>query len=135
MACGSSSSYMYSSNECISSDRFRAQVLKHYMSRFDFTCQRLDAAFRTLCGKLYFKAEAQQMDRILGAFAYRYWECHTNMVHDVGPQKTFGSPGMYHLIATWMATHSLFYRWCLCSCLRYFVTQYGFTCCSSRQRG
>lgn len=66
------------------------------MSRFDFTCQRLDVAFRTLCGKLYFKAEAQQMDRILGAFAYRYWECHANnMVHDIGPQKTFGSPGVY----------------------------------------
>lgn len=79
------------------------------MSRFDFTCQRLDVAFRTLCGKLYFKAEAQQMDRILGTFAYRYWECHANnRVHDIGPQKTFGSPGVctYHHRRT---KHSLFF--------------------------
>lgn len=63
------------------------------MSHFDFTCQRLDAAFRTLCAKLYFKAEAQQMDRILEAFASRYWECHSDQVHP-GPQKTLGSPGI-----------------------------------------
>lgn len=63
------------------------------MSRFDFTNQRLDAAFRTLCGKLYFKAEAQQMDRILGAFASRYWECHSSIVNVV-PQKMFGSLGI-----------------------------------------
>ncbi|KAI8339029.1 hypothetical protein BC941DRAFT_421917 [Chlamydoabsidia padenii] len=31
---------------------------------------------RCVCGKLYFKAEAQEIDRILQAFAYRYWCCN-----------------------------------------------------------
>ncbi|KAI7884656.1 SEC7-like protein [Lichtheimia hyalospora FSU 10163] len=78
--------------------RFRAQVLKHYMSHFDFTNQRLDAAFRTLCGKLYFKAEAQQMDRILGAFASRYWECHSSIANVV-PQRMFGSLDVVYAVA------------------------------------
>ncbi|KAG0194459.1 hypothetical protein DFQ28_011260 [Apophysomyces sp. BC1034] len=62
------------------SNTFRTAVLKQYMSRFDFSKQRVDAAFRKLCSKLYFKAEAQQMDRILEAFASRYWECNSNNV-------------------------------------------------------
>lgn len=37
---------------------------------------RLDSAFRKLCSKLYFKAEAQQIDRILESFANRYWDCN-----------------------------------------------------------
>jgi len=52
------------------------------MNNFDFANQRLDAAFRTLCAKLYFKAESQQLDRIIEAFAKRYYECNpTTLLH------------------------------------------------------
>ncbi|KAI9494979.1 hypothetical protein BDB00DRAFT_281281 [Zychaea mexicana] len=44
------------------------------MSYLDFTNQRIDESFRKLCSKVYFKAEAQQIDRILEAFACRYLE-------------------------------------------------------------
>jgi Sec7-like guanine-nucleotide exchange factor len=56
------------------------------MAFFDFTEMRLDSAFRKLCSKLYFKAEAQQIDRILESFANRYWDCN--------PSCLFGSAGM-----------------------------------------
>lgn len=48
------------------------------MDYFYFTDMRLDSAFRKLCSKLYFKAEAQQIDRILESFAHRYWDCNPN---------------------------------------------------------
>lgn len=53
-----------------------------YMNNFDFANQRLDDAFRTLCAKLYLKAESQQLDRIIEAFAKRYYECNpTTLFH------------------------------------------------------
>ncbi|KAI9254890.1 hypothetical protein BY458DRAFT_520605 [Sporodiniella umbellata] len=55
---------------------FQAKVLSCYMQLFDFSAMRLDMGFRRLCSKLYFKAEAQQIDRILEVFAHRYWECN-----------------------------------------------------------
>ncbi|KAG1451511.1 hypothetical protein G6F56_008065 [Rhizopus delemar] len=63
---------------------FRAQVLCLYMQNFDFTHQRLDEAFRTLCSKLYLKAESQQLDRVIEAFAKRFYECNpTTLLHSV----------------------------------------------------
>ncbi|KAI8377948.1 uncharacterized protein BYT42DRAFT_572273 [Radiomyces spectabilis] len=59
------------------SDEFRSEILTVYMSYFDFSNESLDQSFRRLCAKLYFKAEAQQIDRILEAFANRYWACNT----------------------------------------------------------
>ncbi|GAN04434.1 conserved hypothetical protein [Mucor ambiguus] len=60
----------------------RPKVLMLYMNNFDFANQRLDAAFRTLCAKLYLKAESQQLDRIIEAFAKRYYECNpTTLFH------------------------------------------------------
>lgn len=58
------------------SEPFRAQVLCLYMQNFDFSKKRLDEAFRMLCSKLYLKAESQQLDRIIGAFAKRFYECN-----------------------------------------------------------
>ncbi|KAG2197608.1 hypothetical protein INT47_006671 [Mucor saturninus] len=55
---------------------FHSAVLYQYMDYFYFTDMRLDSAFRKLCSKLYFKAEAQQIDRILESFAHRYWDCN-----------------------------------------------------------
>ncbi|KAI8357344.1 hypothetical protein EDC96DRAFT_514997 [Choanephora cucurbitarum] len=62
---------------------FQTAVLYEYMQLFVFHEMRLDSAFRKLCSKLYFKAEAQQIDRILECFANRYWECN--------PDNLFGS--------------------------------------------
>ncbi|KAF7731020.1 hypothetical protein EC973_001066 [Apophysomyces ossiformis] len=58
----------------------RAAVLQQYMDCFEFSKQRVDMAFRKLCSKLYLKAESQQIDRILEAFASRYWECNSDSV-------------------------------------------------------
>ncbi|GAN08653.1 hypothetical protein MAM1_0216c08168 [Mucor ambiguus] len=48
-------------------------VLKSYMAQFDFAGMALDEAFRKLCQKLYFKAEAQEIDRILEVFSHKFW--------------------------------------------------------------
>ncbi|KAF9933382.1 hypothetical protein FBU30_005591 [Linnemannia zychae] len=55
---------------------FYRSILVHYMSFFDFSGQRLDMAFRTLCQKLVLKGESQEVDRILEAFAGRYVACN-----------------------------------------------------------
>ncbi|KAI8977316.1 hypothetical protein BDF20DRAFT_558669 [Mycotypha africana] len=55
-------------------DTFSHQVLLCYMGFFDFSNLTLDEAFRKLCAKLYLKAEAQEIDRILEAFSNRYYE-------------------------------------------------------------
>ncbi|KAI8342051.1 hypothetical protein BC941DRAFT_415232 [Chlamydoabsidia padenii] len=65
-------------------------ILKCYMSYFDFSHQRLEDAFRQLCGKLSMKAESQQIDRILEEFSKRYWECN--------PQAIFGNADVIHAI-------------------------------------
>lgn len=62
----------------------RAKVLDLYMNNFDFANIRLDEAFRALCSKLYLKGESQQLDRIIEAFAKRYFECNpTTILHCV----------------------------------------------------
>ncbi|RHZ47767.1 hypothetical protein Glove_567g29 [Diversispora epigaea] len=68
-----------------------SRALKFYMDNFDFTNLRLDMAFRRLCGKLFLKAETQQVDRILEAFSIRYWECN--------PKCIFGSSDIVHAVA------------------------------------
>ncbi|KAG2234630.1 hypothetical protein INT48_003438 [Thamnidium elegans] len=62
----------------------RTKVLYLYMNNFDFANIRLDEAFRALCSKLYLKGESQQLDRIIEAFAKRYFECNpTTILHCV----------------------------------------------------
>ncbi|OBZ90732.1 PH and SEC7 domain-containing protein C11E3.11c [Choanephora cucurbitarum] len=65
-------------------------TLHEYMKYFDFATMRLDSAFRKVCSKLYFRAEAQQIDRILEAFAKRYWECN--------PKTIFGSADVVYAV-------------------------------------
>lgn len=65
----------------------KSTALRHYISFFDFSNLRLDAAFRKLCSKLYLKAETQQVDRILDQFSQRYWDCN--------PGCLFGSSSEY----------------------------------------
>ncbi|KAF1799806.1 hypothetical protein FB192DRAFT_1286040 [Mucor lusitanicus] len=69
---------------------FENAVLHQYMQFFVFTEMRLDSAFRKLCSKLYFKAEAQQIDRILESFANRYWDCN--------PECLFGSADVVYAV-------------------------------------
>ncbi|KAI0355629.1 hypothetical protein OH77DRAFT_1511483 [Trametes cingulata] len=71
--------------------RINKAALRHYMNNFDFSNLRLDQAFRKLCGKLYLKAETQQVDRILEDFARRYWECNPNSI--------LGSASVVHAVA------------------------------------
>ncbi|CAO3609093.1 unnamed protein product [Cunninghamella blakesleeana] len=59
---------------------FNAETLVCYMDLFYFANMQLDSAFRKLCSKLYFKAEAQQIDRILEVFAHRYWDCNPQSI-------------------------------------------------------
>ncbi|EPQ57047.1 hypothetical protein GLOTRDRAFT_120407 [Gloeophyllum trabeum ATCC 11539] len=66
-------------------------ALHHYMDNFDFSGLRLDLAFRRLCGKLFLKAETQQVDRILEEFSRRYWDCNPNSV--------FGSASVVHAVS------------------------------------
>lgn len=66
----------------ISRSQGRSRILYLYMNNFDFTSQGLDIAFRALCTKLYLKAESQQLDRIIEAFAKRYYVCNpTTVLH------------------------------------------------------
>ncbi|KAI9354241.1 Sec7 domain-containing protein [Pilaira anomala] len=54
-------------------DPFHHNVLQCYLDFFNFNEMNLADAFRKLCSKLYFKAEAQEIDRILEAFSIKYW--------------------------------------------------------------
>jgi hypothetical protein len=65
-------------------------ILKFYMNKFDFKSLKLEQAFRVLCSKLHLKAETQQIDRILAAFATRYYDCN--------PKCIFGTSDIVHTI-------------------------------------
>ncbi|KAF9244889.1 hypothetical protein BU15DRAFT_85738 [Melanogaster broomeanus] len=63
-------------------------AVHYYMDYFDFTGLRLDNAFRRLCGKLFLKAETQQVDRILEEFSRRFWDCN--------PIRLYGNASVVH---------------------------------------
>ncbi|OWZ66978.1 hypothetical protein AYX15_01888 [Cryptococcus neoformans] len=69
-------------------------TLRHFMQYFYMEGQNLVDAFRQLCQKLYLKAESQELDRIMGAFSARFFECNPNTV--------FGSPGIVHTVTAAM---------------------------------
>ncbi|BGP02291.1 hypothetical protein RTBOTA2_003978 [Rhodotorula toruloides] len=71
--------------------RLRTAVLRLYINHFDFSGLRLDLAFRKLCGKLYLKAETQQVDRILEQFSRRYFEDN--------PSSPYASPDVVHAVS------------------------------------
>ncbi|KAI7872287.1 hypothetical protein BDF14DRAFT_1877514 [Spinellus fusiger] len=62
-------------------DPFHQRVLVHYLKHFDFKRLTLEEAFRKLCSKLHFKAEAQEIDRVLEAFSIQYWACHNDSLY------------------------------------------------------
>lgn len=56
----------------------RTKTLIAYMELYDFTNLNILASLRNMCGRLVLKAESQQVDRILVAFARRWCECNPN---------------------------------------------------------
>ncbi|GAA5975532.1 hypothetical protein JCM11641_004297 [Rhodosporidiobolus odoratus] len=74
-----------------SAGRVNVAALRCYIDNFDFTGLRLDVAFRRLCGKLYLKAETQQVDRILEQFSRRYFEDN--------PRNVYGSADVVHAVS------------------------------------
>lgn len=85
--------------------------------------------YRKVCSKLYFRAEAQQIDRILEAFAKRYWQCN--------PKTIFGSAGLCKHIppgtsqikrGTQSDSHASMYRYRLCCRVFLALAQHGFAC-------
>lgn len=59
-------------------DPARTRVRQAYMELFDWQNLTILAALRSLCGKLYLKGEAQQVDRVLDAFSTRWCACNPN---------------------------------------------------------
>ena len=56
----------------------RRRLRQAYMELFDWQDLNILAALRDLCGKLYLKGEAQQVDRVLEAFSTRWCDCNPN---------------------------------------------------------
>lgn len=56
----------------------RQRTLQAYMDLYDFTSQSIVQALRQVCGRLIFRAETQQVDRILVAFSKRWCDCNPN---------------------------------------------------------
>ncbi|KAK5625808.1 hypothetical protein RRF57_001524 [Xylaria bambusicola] len=56
----------------------RQRTLRAYMDLYDFENESILAALRQVCSRLVFKAETQQVDRILIAFSKRWCQCNPN---------------------------------------------------------
>ena len=56
----------------------RGLVRKAYMDNFNWENLSVLGAIRSLCDKLYMKAESQQLDRIIDAFSVRWCACNPN---------------------------------------------------------
>ncbi|KAI0458845.1 hypothetical protein F5B21DRAFT_457940, partial [Xylaria acuta] len=56
----------------------RQRTLRAYMDLYDFENQSVLVALRQICSRLVFRAETQQVDRILVAFSKRWCDCNSN---------------------------------------------------------
>ncbi|KAH8173925.1 sec7 domain-containing protein [Sarocladium implicatum] len=68
----------------------RQRTLQAYMELYDFTNLSIVSALRQVCGRLVFRAETQQVDRILVAFSKRW--CDSN------PNHGFKATDVIHMI-------------------------------------
>ncbi|KAJ3753285.1 hypothetical protein EV360DRAFT_87931 [Lentinula raphanica] len=59
-----------------SNDMFHVQALRAYISQFDFSKDPLDVALRRLLMDVGLPLETQQIDRVMEAFASRYYQLH-----------------------------------------------------------
>lgn len=60
---------------------FHLLVRTFYMQNFSFNQMSLDDAFRCICDNLKLGGETQCVDRILLAFATRFYECNPELTH------------------------------------------------------
>ena len=56
----------------------RQRVLRAYIDLYDFANLSVLSSLRQICSRLVFRAETQQVDRILVAFSNRWCECNPN---------------------------------------------------------
>ncbi|KAL2752030.1 hypothetical protein ACRALDRAFT_1095343, partial [Sodiomyces alcalophilus JCM 7366] len=56
----------------------RQRTLRAYMDLYDFANRSIVQGLRQVCERLVFRAETQQVDRILVAFSKRWCECNPN---------------------------------------------------------
>ncbi|KAF4775221.1 Sec7 domain-containing protein [Colletotrichum scovillei] len=56
----------------------RQRTLQAYMDLYDFADKSILQSLRLICERLVFRAETQQVDRILVAFSKRWCDCNTN---------------------------------------------------------
>ncbi|KAI1339837.1 hypothetical protein F5Y15DRAFT_71344 [Xylariaceae sp. FL0016] len=56
----------------------RQRTLRAYMDLYDFENQSVLTSLRQICTRLVFRAETQQVDRILVAFSGRWCDCNPN---------------------------------------------------------
>ncbi|GAW13482.1 hypothetical protein ANO14919_028680 [Xylariales sp. No.14919] len=56
----------------------RQRTLRAYMDLYDFENESVLTGLRQICSRLVFRAETQQVDRILIAFAKRWCDCNPN---------------------------------------------------------
>ncbi|KAJ3776936.1 hypothetical protein FB446DRAFT_233874 [Lentinula raphanica] len=59
-----------------SNDMFHVQALRAYIGQFDFSRDPLDVALRRLLMDVGLPRETQQIDRVMEAFASRYYQLH-----------------------------------------------------------
>jgi len=84
----------------------RSRTLIAYMELYDFANLNILAALRLLCGRLALRAESQQVDRILDAFAQRWCKCNAShgfkvtgkLFHSSSNCLTDKSPDVVHTI-------------------------------------
>ncbi|ESK98359.1 sec7 domain protein [Moniliophthora roreri MCA 2997] len=60
-------------------DPFHVSALKSYISQFDFSEDPLDVALRRLLMDVGLPRETQQIDRVMEAFASRYYQSHISL--------------------------------------------------------
>lgn len=56
----------------------RQRTLRAYMDLYDFTHKSVVTSLRDVCNRLVFRAETQQVDRILVCFSQRWCDCNPN---------------------------------------------------------
>ena len=72
----------------------RQRTLHAYMELYDFAACSIVYSLRQICDRLIFRAETQQVDRILMAFSKRWVTCNPN--HGFKATGTFPRLGLSH---------------------------------------
>ena len=69
---------------CKSDDQFNKDVLRSLLRTFKFYEEPMDMSLRKFLWEVSLPGEAQQIDRVIGAFAERYHECNPHIFHNLG---------------------------------------------------